>query len=145
MVLVKGRIAKVESGKLVGENAAYLLFEKPVPGTFTFRAASAAAMAGKGDTPLDPMQVILEGARRHDEYQRARAIAPDGLRLEPVGIPAVRPEDEDSAPLAAAVWERAAKGLPPESCEHEITIDPFRVRRLYAWWIEQGALRARTS
>ena len=59
--------------------------------------------------------------------------------------PAVRPEDEDNAKFASQVWDRAAKGLTPDACEHEIPIDPFRVRRLYAWWIEQGALRARTS
>jgi hypothetical protein len=144
--LAKGRITKCEAGKLSGEAAAYLIFEKPVPGTFAFRAMNAAqAPRGKDQQVLDPMQLILEGARRHDEYHRARAIAPDGLRLEPVGIPAVRPEDEDSAELAASVWDRASKGLTPDACEHEIEIDPFRVRRLYAWWIEQGALRPRTS
>lgn len=144
--LAQGRITKCTAGKLSGEAAAYLLFERPVPGTFSFRATSAAQAPRSKDHPaLDPMQIILEGARRHDEYQRARAIAPDGLRLEPVGVPAVRPEDEDSAELAAKVWERASKGVTPDGCEHEIEIDPFRVRRLYAFWIEQGALRARTS
>ena len=143
--LSKGRITKCEAGKLTGVEAAYLLFEKPVPGTFSFRSTSAAqAPRDAKNLAVDPMEVILEGARRHDEYQRARAIAPDGLRLEPAGIAAVRPEDENSPDLASDVWDRAAKGLPPEACEHEIAIDPFRVRRLYAWWIEQGALRART-
>jgi hypothetical protein len=144
--LSKGRISKCEAGRLTGEAAAYLIFEKPVPGTFSFRTTNAAqAPRDAKNEMLDPMQVILEGARRHDEYKRSCAIAPDGLRLEPAGVPAVRPEDEDSAELAADVWERAAKGLTPDACEHEIAIDPFRVRRLYAWWIEQGALRARTS
>jgi len=140
--LAKGRITKCSAGKLTGEAAAYLMFEKPVPGTFSFRTMQPPTKIG--DT-FDPMQIILEGARRHDEYQRARAIAPDGLRLEPVGIPAVRPEDEENAKFAAGVWDRASKGLTPDACEHEIEIDPFRVRRLYAWWIEQGALRPRTS
>lgn len=146
MGLSKGRITKCEAGKLTGAEAAYLLFEKPVPGTFTFRSTSAAQTPRDGkNRVLEPMEVILEGARRHDEYKRACAIAPDGLRLEPAGIAAVRPEDEESPDLASDVWNRAAKGLTPEACEHEIAIDPFRVRRLYAWWIEQGALRARTA
>ncbi|HJQ98501.1 MAG TPA: DUF4388 domain-containing protein, partial [Candidatus Polarisedimenticolaceae bacterium] len=140
--LVKGRIAKCVAGKLDGATAAYLILEKPVPGTFSFRTIPP---SGKVEGMLDPMQIILEGARRHDEYHRARAIAPDGLRLEPVGVPAVRPEDEDDAKFAERVWDRASKGLTPDACEHEIEIDPFRVRRLYAWWIEQGALRPRTS
>jgi uncharacterized protein DUF4388 len=146
MGLSKGRITKCEAGKLTGMEAAYLLFEKPVPGTFSFRSTTAVQTPRDArNRVFDPMEVILEGARRHDEYKRACAIAPDGLRLEPAGIAAVRPEDEESPDLASDVWDRASKGLTPDACEHEIAIDPFRVRRLYAWWIEQGALRARTA
>jgi hypothetical protein len=89
------------------------------------------------------MGVILEGARRHDEYQQARAFAPDGVRYEPAGIPAVRPEDETDGAFASDVWDRAAAGTPVEHCEMEMKVDPFRVRRLYATWVESRALRPR--
>jgi len=139
-----GKLTRCEAGRLTGPEAAYLLFEKPVSGTFSFRATTGTP-GTEPATTLDPMQIILEGARRHDEYKQARAIAPDGLRLQPVGIPALRPEDETDGEFAGSVWDRAAKGLTPEACEHEMSTDPFRVRRLYAFWIEQGALAARTE
>jgi hypothetical protein len=142
IVLAKGRIARAEAGQLSGEEAIYAFMEKPFPGTFAFRQSLAedrvAAAAG-----LDAMGVILEGARRHDEYQQARAFAPDGVRYEPAGIPAVRPEDETDGAFASDVWDRAAAGTPVEHCEMEMKVDPFRVRRLYATWVESRALRPR--
>ena len=89
------------------------------------------------------MSLILEGARRHDEYQQAKAFAADGVRYEPAGIPAVRPEDETDGKFASQVWDRAAAGTTANDCEHEMKTDPFRVRRLYAHWAEAGALRPR--
>ena len=89
--------------------------------------------------------LILEGARRHDEYQQAKAFAQDGVRYEPAGIPAVRPEDETDGAFASAVWDRAAAGTPANECELEMKTDPFRVRRLYAAWVESRALRPRAA
>jgi hypothetical protein len=89
------------------------------------------------------MSLILEGARRHDEYQQARAFAADGVRYEPAGIPAVRPDDENDGEFASTVWDRAAAGTPADHCELEMKVDPFRVRRLYAFWVEARALRPR--
>lgn len=138
-----GGITRAETDRLAGPEAVYLLLEKPFPGTFAFRAAPAAAAAAS--PTLDPMALILEGVRRHDEYQQARAIAPDGLRLEPAGIPAVRPEDEEDGEFAGDVWDRSAAGTPPEHCEAEMRTDPFRVRHLYAFWIETAALKPRVE
>ena len=89
------------------------------------------------------MSLILEGARRHDEYQQAKALAADGVRFEPTGMAAVRPEGEEDGAFAASVWDRAAAGTPANDCELEVKVDPFRVRRLYAAWVESGALRPR--
>jgi hypothetical protein len=133
---------RCEAGRLSGAEAVYLFMEKPFPGTFAFRSAT----DDGGPTPkdvLDPMSLILEGARRHDEYQQAKAFAADNVRYEPAGIPAVRPEDESDGDFASKVWDRAAAGTPANDCELEMKTDPFRVRRLYAHWVESRALRPR--
>jgi Domain of unknown function (DUF4388) len=143
IVIATGRIARCEAGRIEGVEAVYSFMEKPFPGTFVFRSVTddggpAAASA------LDLMSVIMEGARRHDEYQQAKAFAADGVRFEPTGTPAVRPEGETDGALASGVWDRAAAGQPANECELEMKTDPFRVRRLYAYWVETGALRPRT-
>ena len=144
LLISGGRIARCEAGRLSGADAAYLLMEKPFPGTFTFRATPDERRASAASA-LDPMSVILEGARRHDEYQQAKAFAPDRVRYEPSGVAALRPEDETDGDLASNVWDRAAAGTPAEACEMEMQVDPFRVRRLYAYWVEAKALRPRVE
>ena len=137
-----GKITRCESGRLSGAEAVYLFMEKPFPGTFAFRSAAESGRPLPNEA-LDPMSLILEGARRHDEYQQAKAFAADGVRFEPAGIPAVRPEDETDGDFASHVWDRAAAGTPANECELESKTDPFRVRRLYAHWVETRALRPR--
>jgi len=144
ITMVKGMVTRGEAGKLSGADAVYMFMEKPFPGTFAFRATGDVAVP-PGTEELDAMALILEGARRHDEYQQAKAFAQDGVRFEPAGIPAVRPEDEDDGAFASAVWDRAASGTPANECELEVKTDPFRVRRLYAAWVESRALRPRAS
>lgn len=144
LALVGGRVGRCEAGKLTGAEAVYLLMEKPFPGTFTFNASPGDRRAS-ATTTLDAMSLILEGARRHDEYQQARAFAPDGVRYQPAGIPAVRPDDENDGAFASTVWDRAAAGTTAEDCEHEMQVDPFRVRRLYSHWVQAQALRPRVE
>jgi len=143
--MFKGKVTRCEAGKLTGEEAVYLFMEKPFPGTFAFRSVADAPAGSAGSTELDAMALILEGARRHDEYQQAKAFAQDGVRFEPAGIPAVRPEDESDGAFASAVWDRAAAGTPANECELEMKTDPFRVRRLYAAWVESRSLRPRAA
>ena len=143
-LLVMGKLVRGEAGRLAGSDALYQILERPFPGTFAFRTTVPAAAEATSEG-LDVQETLLEGLRRHDEYQQARALAPDGIRLEPGGASAVRPEDETDVTLARAVWARAAGGTTPESCESELPADPYRIRRMYAAWIEQGALRPRTE
>ena len=144
LTLIKGGLVRCESERLNGPEAVYLFMEKPFPGTFVFRQSPDDRPAPSAPV-MDAMALILEGARRHDEYQQARALAPDGVRYEPAGIPAVRPDDENDGALASTVWDRAAAGTSVENCELEIKVDPFRVRRLYAFWVEARALRPRVE
>jgi hypothetical protein len=142
IVIARGKIARCEAGPLKDDVAVYALMEKPFPGTFVFRQLTDEREAASPRV-FDPMSLILEGARRHDEFQRALAFAADGVRFEPAGIPAVRPEEETDGELASNVWDRAAAGTPADICELELPVDPFRVRRLYAHWVEARALRPR--
>jgi hypothetical protein len=139
--LAKGRITEVFARESSRRSGGLPDVREAGAGTFSFRRAAPTKI---GDT-FDPMQIILEGARRHDEYQRAprdrpRRPAPRARRHSRRAS-----GGRGERKFAAGVWDRASKGLTPDACEHEIEIDPFRVRRLYAWWIEQGALRPRTS
>ncbi len=140
-----GQLARCQAGQLNGEDALYQVLEKPFPGTFVFRAATDGTTPAHEGAALDLMGMILEGLRRHEEYQLARALAPEGISLEPGEAAAICPEEETDDALARSVWTCASAGAPPEVCEAEAATDPFRVRRLLAYWIERGALRPRLS
>jgi hypothetical protein len=139
-----GSMVRCESGKLTGAEAVYRVLEAPFPGTFVFKAGTPPT---EPQAPLDVLEVMLEGLRRYDEYQEARTLAPDGIALEGASAPRATPTpaDENDVAFVRAVWKRAAAGTPPEVCEADAPTDPFRVRRLYAWWLEQGLLRPRTA
>jgi len=144
LIFVEGAIRLCETGPLRGEDAVCQLFEQPEPGSFRFRkSAVVEAAATSGD--LDTMPLVLEALRRYDEFQLARAIVPDGACLVGTGTRPRRPEEEDDAAFLRRVWAEAARGTPPEICESTVRADAFRVRRLYALWLEQGALKPRPS
>ena len=53
--------------------------------------------------------------------------------------PAPLDEEKDPA-FVREVWLKASAGTPVVEWERELPTDPFRVRRLVAHWLEQGAL-----
>jgi hypothetical protein len=140
LVFIKGKIMGSRVGALSGEVAFYQLFEKPAPGTFVFTSQSAAKVEKEAKGPaLEIMPAILESMRRHDEFQQARALAPDDMSLKVTGTKPTPVEDEEPA-FMREVWSKASSGLTPEQCEAAAHVDSYRIRRLYAHWIEQGAL-----
>ncbi len=126
------------TGQLNGETAFWQLFERPTPGTFSFKRGK--PEPGEGQ-PLEIMPAILEALRRHDEYNAARAIAPDDAALVAGDVQPTPCEDEVDTNFIRAVWVKASSGATPEKCEAAIASDGYRVRRLYAHWIETGALK----
>ncbi len=52
-------------------------------------------------------------------------------------------EGESDVTFLRNVWAKASGGAPPTACETELAADSYRVRRLYAHWLETGALQAR--
>ena len=121
-----------------GAEAVYQVFERPFRGTFAFVARSLA-----GERLVDPRAVIdliLEGVRRHDELKIAATLVPDNAVLSPTGAAWKSLEDENPQ-FAAQVWETITAGITPAACESQWAADTYRIRRLLAHWVEQGALR----
>ncbi|HEX6850233.1 MAG TPA: DUF4388 domain-containing protein [Candidatus Polarisedimenticolaceae bacterium] len=141
--LAKGRIVAAEVGKLRGEVAVYQVLERPFPGTFVVRTGGRPAVDG-GDG-LDVIGVMLEGLRRHDEYQQARTIVPDGMTFEAVGIKPTPPEEETDVELLKRVWQQAATGIAADVVENALDVDGYRIRRMYSHWLEAGALKSKAK
>jgi hypothetical protein len=125
-------------GPLSGETAFWQLFEKPIPGTFSFKRGK--PERGEGE-PFEVMPAILEALRRHDEYNAARAAVPDDAALVASDVAPTPCEDEEDLTFMRSVWVKASSGATPEKCEAAINSDGYRVRRLFAHWIETGALQ----
>ena len=70
------------------------------------------------------------------------AVAPDAIALKATGTvkPSPDPEENDPA-IIREVWLKASSGTPISSWEPQIGTDAYRVRRLVARWIEEGALQ----
>lgn len=142
--LQKGKIARCEVGRLRGPDAVCHLFERPKPGTFHFEHTSLDDAAVQAQPPLDVMSTIMEAMRRDDEFQRDRAIVPDGSSLKPADAKPTLPKTESDRAFARSVWREAARGTAPESCEGVLG-DAYRVRRLFVHWFEAGALALRPA
>jgi len=142
--LQKGKIVRCEVGRLRGVDAVCQLFERPKPGTFRFEHISKDEVAAQEQKPLDIMSTIMEAMRRDDEFQRDRALVPDGSSLKPAEGKPTMPKGESDKALAQSVWREAARGTAPESCEG-VNGDAYRVRRLFVHWLESGALELRPA
>jgi hypothetical protein len=86
----------------------------------------------------------MEAMRRDDEFQRDRAVIPDGSSMRPADAKPTVPKTESDKAFADRVWREAARGTAPESCEG-VTGDAHRVRRLFVHWFETGALARRPT
>ena len=64
----------------------------------------------------------------------------DAARLQATGSARTPVQDENNAELVETIWKMAVAGTPPKQCEAEVPVDAYRVRRLLAHWVEEGAL-----
>ncbi|HKS24773.1 MAG TPA: DUF4388 domain-containing protein [Thermoanaerobaculia bacterium] len=142
LVVLDGRFVNAQRAHIRGADALYEMLERPIIGTFAFVRYPAEAM--KSDiAPREVMGLILEGVRRHDELQRIKAFVPDDFRAaKKDGVKPAPLDEEDDAALVREVWLKASAGTPVAECERALAADSYRVRRLIAHWIEQGALVA---
>ncbi len=142
MTLRDGKLEEIRRGKLSGEDAFYQLLERPTLGQFAF--VKGAPPASPGATPRAILPLTLEAMRRYDELQEAATLVPDSAFLEPTSEkPTAHPSEKDGSFLQA-LWERVSQGGTPLDIEEVIASDSYRIRRVLAHWVEQGALKPRT-
>ncbi len=143
LTLREGKLEEIKRGRLTGEVAFYQLFEKPVPGQFAFVKGAPPAAPGAVGKPVLPL--TMEAMRRYDELQEAATLVPDTVVLAPTGgKPTPHPGEKDGSFLQA-LWQRASKGGTALECEDAVASDSYRVRRVLAHWVEEGALAIRAS
>ncbi|MGH9461326.1 MAG: DUF4388 domain-containing protein, partial [Vicinamibacteria bacterium] len=140
LVFEQGLLRAARTGKLTGSDAVYQLFVKPFPGTFAFASREDIESShGPLGPPMDVVNMILEGVRRHDEWRRASALVPDEAKLKPTDKQSTPLEDEKKE-VHDALWQKVISGATPAKCEEGCAVDSYRVRRLLAHWVEEEAL-----
>lgn len=145
IVFSGGKILRCEVGRLRGLDAMCQLFERPRSACFVFQKAAPNDAVPREEGVLDVMSTILEAMRRHDEFNEDRALVPDGISLMPGEATPSLPKQETDKEFAKSVWSEAARGTAPETCEGAVDGDAYRVRKLYAHWLESGALERRPA
>ena len=133
-----GNLADAHAGRLHGTMALFALLERPRADRFAFVNAPPAAGEPVAGAPVLPL--LMEGMRRLDEFQRAAAVVPDDARLKPGEAKPSRLADEPDVELMRSVWLRATAGATPHEIEIAAAVDPYRVRRLFEHWLEEGSL-----
>jgi hypothetical protein len=144
--LAKGKLLDARVGPLRGADALFQLLEKPIAATFGFVTTPVEALhAGASGQGEDVLGLVLEGMRRYDELQRAAALVPDGASFQPTDTAPTPLTQERDGRVVALVWSKAGAGEHPAACEAAAQTDAYRVRRLLAHWVEEGALKARKA
>ena len=140
LLFVEGQFADAQTGHLRGADALYQMLERPIVGHFAFVPQPVANVKGKTQTaPVMPL--LLEGIRRHDELKQAVALVPDHVALKAATTkPSPDPNETDPA-ILREVWVKATAGTPVGQWESQIAADAYRVRRVLAHWLEEGALQ----
>ena len=141
VLLEGGKFRGAQLRDIRGDEAVYQLFERPFPGTFAFVSRQDIASQSAATAAQELLGLILEGVRRYDEFKRAAAIVPDDVPLKASGQPSTPLPDEDED-FTRYVWTKAVAGATAAQCESSIATDSYRVRRLLAHWVEEGALAA---
>ena len=141
LLFVNGKFADAQASHLRGVEALYQLLERPVTGVFAFVPNPTAKP--KGDV-YDVMGLLFEGIRRHDEYRQLILFVPDDLTLRATTTkPTPDPEENDPS-IIREIWVKASSGAPLADWETQVAVDGYRIRRLVARWLEEGALQPAT-
>jgi hypothetical protein len=141
LTLREGKLTDIQRGHLKGDEAFYQFLERPLPGQFAFVKGSVPETPGTSAREILPL--TLEAMRRYDEFQEAAVLVPDDVFLERTGVKANPYPGEKDGSFLQALWERASQGGTPLDCEASVASDSYRIRRVLAHWVEQGALKFR--
>ncbi len=140
LLFVEGKFVDAQAGQLRGTDAVYQMLERPIVGTFAFVPQPPSGVKVK-TAPVAVMPLLLEGIRRYDEFKQASVVVPDDLALKPTEVrPSPDPEESDPA-VIREVWLKASTGGRIAEWECQIGADAYRIRRLVARWLEEGALQ----
>ncbi len=134
-----GMMSEARVGAMTGSTALFALLERPQVDRFAFVNAPP-AQPEAGAELHDVLPLLMEGMRRFDELQQAAALVPDGARLKPTDVKPSRKPGEADLELMRSVWLKAVAGATPAAIEAEIPIDPYRIRRVFEHWVEEGSL-----
>ncbi|HSS44798.1 MAG TPA: DUF4388 domain-containing protein, partial [Thermoanaerobaculia bacterium] len=145
IMLRLGKLKNCHTAKLIGEEAFYQLLERPLPGNFQFSRKADGAEETSSGTLKEILPLSLEGMRRYDEFQQAAALVPDEAFLKGTSVKATPHPGEKDGILVKDLWSRVSQGATPRDCEAEIRADAYRIRRLLAYWLEEGALQVQES
>jgi len=141
LVFSDGKFLNAQRGNIRGAEALYDTLERPISGAFAFVPYPPEKMKSE-IPPREMMGLLLEGVRRHDELQRIIALVPDDMALTKTAVKPTPHEEEDEPAFIRDVWLKASSGARIGEWERELPVDCYRVRRLVAHWVEQGALVA---
>lgn len=138
---VGGQMAECVAGGLRGDDAFYQAFQHPSAGTFEFLRDDAKPTGEeKAVFPL-----LMEAIRRYDEFRSVRNVVGDDAFVRATGSRPSTPEEEEDGELVRVVWTRIREGATVTECELAARKDSFRVRRLLAHWVKEGAAEVRTG
>jgi hypothetical protein len=138
LLFINGKFADAQVSHLRGVEALYQLLERPVTGVFAF--VPNPTVKPKGDVH-EVMGILFEGIRRHDEYRQLMLFVPDDLTLRATTTkPTPDPEEHDPS-IIREIWVKASSGAPLADWETQVAADGYRIRRLVARWLEEGALQ----
>jgi hypothetical protein len=139
-----GKLRSCTVGHLEGEAAVYQLFERPTSGSFAFvDLRGSLPPHGPQHPPQELVPLFFEGTRRFDELQQACTLVPDYAVLKSTSVRPTALTDEHDEGLMRTIWERVCSGDAALACEADLPVDAYRVRRLLAHWLEEGALEPR--
>ena len=136
-----GALAACSTPRLAGETAFYQLLERPLATAFLFAGRDSAAPPPATAAPArEILPLLMEGMRRYDEYERARALVPDATVLLPTGVRPTAPPGESDGAFVRELWGRLKNGGTAAACEEAVPADGYRIRTLLAHWLQEGAV-----
>lgn len=145
--LRKGELVYCSTSRLQGEQAFYQILERQVATSFLLEGGERGSRTG-GAGAMEPrgiLRLLMEGMRRHDEYQRARALVPDPAVLVPAGPKPTSLPGETDGVFMRDLWTQVKGGATAAACEETLPADAYRVRTLLAHWLAEGAVTARQT
>ncbi|HVS32972.1 MAG TPA: DUF4388 domain-containing protein [Thermoanaerobaculia bacterium] len=140
LLFLQGKFLEAQAGHLRAADAVYQLLERPVVGSFAFVPQPEAAVRSKNE-PRDVLPLLLEGIRRHDELSQTSILVPADVMLRATSVKPTSDGEEADPAIIREVWLKASGGTRVAEWEGQIAADVYRVRKLLAHWLEEGALQ----